>query len=400
VASPAAGQAPQPTPTPPTVHDVVVVGAGPAGLGVAAALQRIGVHARVVDRHGIGASFRRWPTTTRLLTPSFTGNQFGLVDLNAVTPDTSPALSLVEEHPSGEQYARYLEMVAELEQLDVTIGVHVTDVRPATPQERATAADGRVGDGQLLVVTAEGAAPLLARAVVWAAGEFGYPRLGELQGSEHCRHTATVPDLTELEGDRLVVIGGYESGIDTAVALVDDGRDVTVLDREAPWATIDPDPSRSLSPYTHGRLRTAHATGRLELLGDAEVLDVVDLGGSYAVRTADGGAYKSDGPPLLATGFAGSLTLVRDRFAFDDRGRVVLDEETDGSTVLPGLYLAGPMLAHREAIFCFIYKFRQRFGVVARAIGEQLGHDTAPLEALREHGFLLDDLSCCDDCAC
>jgi putative flavoprotein involved in K+ transport len=59
------------------------------------------------------------------------------------------------------------------------------------------------------------------------------------------------------------------------------------------------------------------------------------------------------------------------------------------------------MLAHREAIFCFIYKFRQRFAVVAAGIGDRLGVDTSALKVLREFTFYLDDLSCCDDaCVC
>jgi putative flavoprotein involved in K+ transport len=369
------------------VHDVLIIGAGPAGLAVAAALARIGITATVVDRHGIGASFRRWPEGMRLITPSFTGNQFGLVDLNAITPETSPALSLLEEHPTGDRYADYLEMVAELEGLEVTIGVHVTDVMPT-------------GDDLLLVERRDGD-PLRARAVVWAAGEAQYPRTDGIPGTAHALPTVMVRRWDEHPGDDVVVIGGYESGIDAAVQLVERGRRVTVLDREEPWAVLDADPSRTLSPVTHERLRRAHDTGQLTLEADVQVVAIRPTGRhGFEVRAADGRHWFADGPPLLAIGFEGSLTLVRDRFKFDEHGRVQVTEEADESTVTPGLFLAGPALAHREAIFCFIYKFRQRAGVVARGIGERLGVDTEPLEALREPGFLLDDLSCCDDCAC
>jgi putative flavoprotein involved in K+ transport len=369
------------------VHDVVIVGAGPAGLAVASALARIGITPTIVDRNGIGASFRRWPEGMRLITPSFTGNQFGLVDLNAITPETSPALSLLDEHPTGDRYADYLEMVAEIDELEVTTGVEVTDVT-ADP------------DGPLRVHRPDGEL-LRARSVVWAAGEAQYPRTGGVPGAEHAVPTVTVRRWDEHPGDDVVVVGGYESGIDAAVQLVERGRRVTVLDREEPWAVLDADPSRTLSPYTQGRLRRAHATGQLSLEADVEVVAIEPTGRrGFTVRAADGRHWRADGPPLLAIGFEGSLTVVRDRFTFDEHGRVQVTEEADESTVVPGLFLAGPALAHRDAIFCFVYKFRQRSGVVARAIGDRLGVDTAPLEALREHGFLLDDLSCCDDCAC
>jgi putative flavoprotein involved in K+ transport len=374
-----------------STNDVLIVGAGPAGLGVAAALARVGIDAVVLDRDGIGASFRAWPVGTRLLTPSFTGNQFGLVDLNAITPETSPALSLLDEHPTGEAYARYLAMVAELEGLDVRTGVEVTDV------------DTDADDDTLLRATTTGG-PWRARAVVWAAGEFGYPRAGTFPGAAACVHTATVTDLSAHPGDEVVVIGGAESGIDAAVQLVARGARVTVVDPDAPWAVVDPDPSMTLSPYTHGRLRAAWETGRLVLHDAGVVTEVVGEHGEHGVhhvRTADGSSLRADGPPLLAIGFHGSASLLPDRFKRDEHGRLVVTEEGDASTIVPGLFLAGPMLAHRGAIFCFVYKFRQRFGVVARAVAERLGVDPGPLEGLREHGFLLDDLSCCDDaCAC
>ena len=86
----------------PRLHQVAIVGAGPAGLGCAVALKEFGVNDIVIlDRHEVGASFRRWPQEMRLITPSFTANAFGLLDLNAIVAGTSPAYTLDREHPSG-----------------------------------------------------------------------------------------------------------------------------------------------------------------------------------------------------------------------------------------------------------------------------------------------------------
>jgi len=50
-----------------------------------------------------------------------------------------------------------------------------------------------------------------------------------------------------------------------------------------------------------------------------------------------------------------------------------------------------------ELSFCFIYKFRQRFGVVANAICSRLGRDTAQaIEVSRKMDMYLDDLQCCE----
>jgi hypothetical protein len=82
-----------------------------------------------------------------------------------------------------------------------------------------------------------------------------------------------------------------------------------------------------------------------------------------------------------------------------ERYHAVLSPQ-DESTKTAGLFLVGPSVRHAGMIFCFIYKFRQRFAVVAQAIGERIGLDTSILERYRPQMFL-DDLTCCDDeCAC
>ena len=70
--------------------------------------------------------------------------------------------------------------------------------------------------------------------------------------------------------------------------------------------------------------------------------------------------------------------------------------DDDESTKVPGVFLVGPTVRHGELSFCFVYKFRQRFGVVADAICRGLGHDTtAAVEEARKSNMFLDDFSCC-----
>lgn len=88
-------------------------------------------------------------------------------------------------------------------------------------------------------------------------------------------------------------------------------------------------------------------------------------------------------------------------FDRDPAGHALL-AENDESTVTPGLYLAGPMVQHANHKFCFIYKYRQRFGVIARAIAERLRVDASAMEKeCRVSGMFLNDLACCDNtCQC
>lgn len=339
----------------------------------------------LLERHEVGASFARWPAEMRFITPSFTSNSFGLLDLNAIATNTSPAWTTGREHPSGQEYARYLQVLAGHFDLPVRAGVDVRAVEP-------------LPDGAgFLVRTSAGV--LRSRFVIWAAGEFQYPRDYPFPGAEHCRHTSEVRTWREVAGDEVAVIGGYESGIDAAYHLCLAGKRVRVFDDAASWERASPDPSIALSPYTRERLDAALATGRLELLGDAAVVAVEETEGGYALQGDDGERWYTPHRPILATGFEGGLRLVADLFDWE-AGSARLSER-DESLRAPGLFVVGPQVRHEGVIFCFIYKFRQRFAVVAAAIGERLGLDLAPLEAYRDRGMYLDDLSCCgQDCDC
>ena len=73
----------------------------------------------------------------------------------------------------------------------------------------------------------------------------------------------------------------------------------------------------------------------------------------------------------------------------------------DESTKTPGLYVTGPMLQSHNMIFCFIYKFQQRFAVVANNIGIKLSKDVTVIEQYKKEGMYLDNLEDAkDECAC
>lgn len=364
--------------------DAVVVGAGPAGLGTALALQAVaGLAFGVVERGRIGQTFLDWPATQTFLTPSFTGNGFGATDLNAVHPETSPAYSLGVDYPTGQQYARYLRNVAAHFRVPVMDGAAVTAVEP--------------DDGGFVVRTARGT--VSARTVVWAGGEFHEPRPPRGSGSGFADHTGSAAAWAERDG-HVLVIGGYESGIDVACHHVEVGATVTVCDRDEPWdGGSGSDPSFRLAPRSRIRLRAAQQTGRLRLVA-ANVGAVKRNGDGFVASLDDGTKVRSDARPIAATGYGPGLGPVAELFATADDGWPVLDED-DQSTTTPGLFLSGPAIRHRGQKFCFVYKFRQRHAHVARVIGERLGKDTGALEAWRAAGMLTDDLSCCGvECAC
>jgi putative flavoprotein involved in K+ transport len=368
---------------------VLIIGAGPAGIGCALALNACGIQSQIVDAKGVAASFRSWPKQMHLLTPSFHSNSFGSADLNALSPQTSPADFLHTQHPTGEDYARYLKALVLHYKLLIDAPTKVTCI---VPQD----------DGGFLVETNKGS--YTAEHVIWAAGEFSQADVSGIRGAELCLHNSKVQDWEEIakQGKKFTVIGGYESGIDAAINLMHLGKDVSVLSRGEPWGGEDPDPSRSLSPHTRDRMKTAllEAPGQVRFFKNANIIRVRKVDDGYELLDDEQTPFHSPTQPILATGFRHALEPIRDLWKWK-KGLPVISEEADESTLFPGLFYSGPSLAHRGMLFCFIYKFRARFGVIAKTIAERMGRDwEKPLKLWKERGFMMEDLSCCLDCKC
>lgn len=374
------------------VHtQVLIVGAGPAGLGVAAALKRAGVSdSLVVDAREIGASFRAWPKGMSLLTPSFYSNAFGLTDLNAIDPETSPADFLRTQHPTGPAYAKYLETVAAHYELPVRTGIQVTEVNDTD-------------EGFTVTCTT---ATIHASYLIWAGGQFFQPRDSDFPGAELAIHSSKVADWAALEGEQFTIIGGYESGVDAALNLVSLGKSVRLISRGEPWASDHPDPSRSLSPRTLDRLRDLlkkpEQAAKLEFIKNTHIIRIEEGHGFWTLRDQDEIPLASTTRPILANGFQSGLGPVSHLFEHDDNGLPIFTEEADESTITTGLFYTGPSLVHRNSLFCFIYKFRSRFGVIAAEIATRLDLPDVDEKLIPylDSGFMNTDLDCCTNCEC
>ncbi|NRB61704.1 MAG: NAD(P)-binding domain-containing protein [Saprospiraceae bacterium] len=366
-------------------YDVIVIGAGSAGIGMGILLQNLGMSYVLLEKDSIGSSFKKWPKETRFISPSFTGNFFKMPDLNAVTPDTSPAFDLLTEHPTGEEYAVYLEQVAKYFKVSISTGIEVKNIEDKK--------------GGFFLNTNKGT--YASTFVIWAAGEYQYPKTDSFIGEHLCTHYSEIDSFTDVIGKKSIVVGGYESGFDAALNLAETGKRVTLIDSSNYLELVNSDSSYSLSPFTRDRIKKAPDS--IDYFTDTKVEKVEFLNTKYIVKTNDEEIFVSDDAPINCTGFDTSLKLVNDLFEFEDGFPLLTD--IDESKKTENLFLVGPQVKHGNALFCFIYKYRQRFAIVAEEIAKRNNVSSDKIESVlnsyKNNNFYLKDLSCCDDeCVC
>ncbi|CAL9372246.1 Ferredoxin--NADP reductase [Streptomyces sp. enrichment culture] len=193
--------------------DVVVVGAGQAGLSTAYHLARAGIGHVVLDhapRPG-GAWQFRWPSLTY-------AKVHGMHAL--------PGMELVgaePQRPSSEVIGAYFAAYEERFGLDVRRPVHVTAVR-----------EGR--GGRLRVESSAGT--WSARALVNATGTWDRPFWPRYPGQESFRgrqlHTAQYPGPQAFAGARVVVVGGGTSAVQHLLEIAEVADETTWVTRRPP----------------------------------------------------------------------------------------------------------------------------------------------------------------------
>ena len=319
----------------PTQVDVLIVGAGQAGLGTAYWLGRLGIPGvQLVDAAEVGDSWlRRWDNL-RLFTP----RRFSALPAMPVPPGPG--------NPTRVEVARYLRAYADYYALPIATGQRVRQL-------------ARTGSGFTAVTDR---ARFAARHVVIATGPFSRPNTpaaaSNLGADVHQLHSADYHRAADLPPGGVVVVGGGNSAAQLAVELADNQREVTLVSPRLPWflperllgidlywwlyltGTLNADSEACVSRYVRRRgdaiigteLCRRIRTGRVRLRV-ARVIDATDdeliLSDRSRVRAAS---------VLWCTGYRPDLPWLDVPGAVDADGQPLHDR---GASPLPGLHWMG-----------------------------------------------------------
>ncbi|MFE0136984.1 flavin-containing monooxygenase [Streptomyces sp. NPDC059037] len=345
---------------------VYVIGGGPGGLSVAAALRARGVRAVVLERSDrVGASWRGHYDRLRLHTTRRLSALPGL-----------PIPRAFGRWVSRDNVLRYLEKYAEFHQLETVTGVEVSRLEPAPD-----------GNGWLLHAT--GGRRLTGSAVVIATGYNHTPHLPDWPGRDayagELLHASAYRNASPYEGKDVLVVGVGNTGAEIAVDLADGGASrvrlavrtaphivrrstagwpaqlsgilcrrlpVSLVDRIArPLAKVSvPDLAEQGLPRPDTGLYSRVTEGAIPVQ-DVGLIDAVRKGRVEPVAAVesfeDGKIALADGTRIgpevviAATGYRRALEpLVGDLGVLDERGAPVAHGSRTPRTA-PGLYFTG-----------------------------------------------------------
>ncbi len=312
------------------VLDVLVVGAGPAGLATAIAASRSGLSCQVIEKGALVNSLLHYPTEMVFFTTP------ELMEIGGM-PFVSPY-----DKPTRLEALRYYRRVTDACQLDIVFDETVM----------AIAREPVVGHDHRFVVDTQSAMgirrPRHARFIVIATGAYDVANRLDIPGEDlpHVSHYYTQPH--PFFRKRVVIVGGKNSAAEAALDLYRAGAHVTLVHRRS---ALGESIKYWVKPDIENRIREGSIAARFEMR-------VVEIRPTEVVleseRTTIREVLDTDAVFLL-TGYRSDTALLRN-------AGVEINPETCGpvfnpetfETNVPRIYVAGAVVAGLRSGTVFI----------------------------------------------
>jgi thioredoxin reductase (NADPH) len=301
--------------------DVLIAGAGPAGLAAAIGAKRRGLTYRVFEKGTLVNSLVHYPTGMVFFTTP------ELMEIGGL-PFVSPF-----EKPSRAEALRYYRRVAETYDLDIAFDTPVTSIARDTDR---------------FVVATAGREPVTAAArfIVIATGAYDFPNRLGVPGEDlpHVSHYYREPFPWFRK--RVVIVGGKNSAAETALDLFRHGAQVTIAHRH-------PALGDGIKYWVKPDIENRIAEGSIRARFNATVQEITATG--VIVTTPEGTeTIPADGVFLLTGYRSDNQLLASAGVEILNNGECPKHDAESYETNVPGLFLAGAVIAGRQSGRIFI----------------------------------------------
>ena len=295
--------------------DLLIIGAGPAGLSAAEAAAREDLNYLVIEKGTIADTIRQYPIGRTMFS---TPNE---VEMHEGT------LKPLREKPTREELlSHYIHFVLDLD-LHISTGEKVVDVT------------GDIGKG--FVVRTDRSEYQAAR-VLFAIGAMEKPRRLNVPGEELAKvHHLFVEPYPYVRKDALVV-GGGNSAAEAALFLSEEGARTTMAIWREDWENRDPK-AGAMKHWVRNPLEQEIAAGRLRVVLYKQVEEITEREVTIATETGESLTIPND-VVFVLVGSDADLTLLKKLGVQTEPGKLtevpVYDPETFETNVR-GIYVVG-----------------------------------------------------------
>jgi thioredoxin reductase (NADPH) len=297
------------------VLDLVIIGAGPAGLSAAEAAVQEGLSYLVIEKGTIANTIRQYPVGRSMFS---TPNE---VEMHEGT------LKPVREKPTREEMlSHYIHFVLNL------------DLRINT-DERVIAVTGNITDGFVIKTTRS---EYQAARVLFAIGAMEIPRRLNVPGEDLPKvHHLFVEPYAHVRKDALVV-GGGNSAAEAALFLSEEGARTTMAIWREDWENRDPK-AGAMKHWVRTPLEAEIQAGRLNVILYKHIDEITETEVKLTTETGESLTLPND-VVFVLVGSDADLTLLKQLGVQTEPGKLtevpVYNPETFETNVR-GIYVAG-----------------------------------------------------------
>jgi putative YpdA family bacillithiol system oxidoreductase len=326
--------------------DLIIIGAGPAGLSAAEAAQQHGLDYLVIEKGTIANTIRQYPVGRTMFS---TPNE---VEMHEGT------LKPVREKPTREEMlSHYIHFVLNL------------DLRINTDEE-VVAVNGNIDEG---FVVKTNRSEYQAARVLFAIGAMDIPRRLNVPGEDLPKvHHLFVEPYAYVRKDALVV-GGGNSAAEAALFLSEEGGRTTMAIWREDWENRDPK-AGAMKHWVRMPLEAEIEAGRLKVILYKHVDEITEREVKLTIETGEVQTLPND-VVFVLVGSDADLTLMKQLGVKTDAGKLsevpVYDPETFETNVR-GVYVAGHF-THARHIKAAIDVPRRIVPLIANEIQPQKG---------------------------
>jgi len=322
-------------------YDVLIIGAGPAGMSTAIEAQRRGLSALLVDKGCLVNSIFDYPTDMVFFTTP------ELLELGGVP------FSSAHQKPTRQEVLEYYRKVSEYEGLELRL-YHTV--------EKVTGADG---DFRVHTRDRNGSErAFAARKLVFAAGYYDQPNRLNVPGEELAKVSHYYKEPHPYFAQEVLVVGGKNSAALAALDLWRHGARVTLVHRRD---DIGAHVKYWVRPDIENRIKN----GEIRAFFESTVKRIEP--DSVLLETPDGERRLANDAVLALIGYHPNFTFMESlglEFTGLER-RPVCDPLTFECNV-DGLYLAGVVVGGLQTNEIFIENGRDHGRAIAEALAKRL----------------------------